>query len=71
MFGLDLRSPTEAAYLNPSVIKPSTMEDYKEKVMLSPSSARELTVEAIKKLQNHYKLQYDRKAVQTNYCVGD
>ena len=71
MFGLDLRSPTETAYLNPSVIKPSTVEEYKEKVMLSLSSARELAVEAIKKSQNHFKHQYDCKAVQINYCVGD
>ena len=39
--------------------------------MLSLSSARELAVEAIKKSQNRYKHQYDRKAVQTDYCVGD
>lgn len=71
MFELDLRSPTEAAYLNPSKVKPSTVENYREKVMLSLSSARGLAVEAIKKSQNHYKHQYDRKAVQTDYCVGN
>ena len=71
MFGLDLRSPTEAVYLNPSTVKASTVEDYKEKVMLSLSSARDLAVEAIRKSRNRYKHQYDRKAVQTNYCVGD
>ena len=68
MFGLDLRSPTEAAYLNPSTVKPSTVE---EKIMLSLSSARDLAVEAIRKSENHYKHQYDHTAVQTNYCVGD
>ena len=39
MFRLDLRSPIEAAYLNPSTVKASTVEDYKEKVTLSLSSA--------------------------------
>ena len=71
LFGLDLRSPTEAAYLNPSKVVPSTVEDYKEKVMLSLSSARELAVEALKKSQERYKHFYDRKAVQTNYSIGD
>ena len=71
MFGLDLRSPTEAAYLNPSKVMPSTIENYKEKVMLSLSSARDLAVEAIKKSQNRYKHLYDCKPVQTDYCVGD
>ena len=52
MFRLDLRSPIEAAYLNPSTVKASTVEDYKEKVTLSLSSAR----------QNRYKHQYDRRA---------
>ena len=35
MLGLDLRSPTEAAYLNPSMGRPNTVEGYKEKFMLS------------------------------------
>ena len=76
MFGVDLRSPTEATYLSPSVVQPSTVEDYKEKIMLSLSSARELAVKAIKKSQNHYKHQYDRKLYRqtivlvTGYSLG-
>ena len=50
LFGLNLRSPTEAAYLNPSKVVPSTVEDYKEKTMLSLSSARQLAVEVTGKV---------------------
>ena len=71
MFGVDLRSPTETAFLNPSKVTPSTVEDYKEKAMLSLSSARDLAVEVVKKSQDRYKRVYDRGAIQTEYCVGN
>ena len=71
MFDVNLRSPTEAAFLNPSKVTPSTVEDYKKKVMLSLSSAHDLAVKAVKKSQDQYKRLYDRGAIQTDYCVSD
>ena len=71
LFGWDLRTPTEAAFLEPSQLVPTTVEHYREEVMLSLSSARQLAVESITKAQKHYKECYDRKAKQVDYQVGD
>ena len=70
---MDLRSLTEAACLNPSNITLSTVEDYKEKVMLSLSSApRDLAVGVVKKSQDRYKRVYGRNAVHPYHhpCFG-
>ena len=40
MFGLDLRTPTEAALLPASPLEPTDVEDYREELILSLSSAR-------------------------------
>ena len=71
LFGWDLRTPTEAAFLKPSELLPSTAEHYREEVMLSLSSARQLAVESIRKAQKHYKECYDRRTKQVDYQVGD
>ena len=51
MFGLDLRSPTEAALLEPDVIHPTDIQDYRQELILSLSSARELAEASIRKQQ--------------------
>ena len=71
LFGWDLRSPTEAAFMKPADLVSSTVEDYREEVMLSLSSARELAVESVQKAQKRYKKFYDRDAKQIDYRVGD
>ena len=71
LFGLDLRSPTEAAFMKPTDPIPSNIEDYCKEVMLSLSSARELAVQSVQKAQKRYKKFYDRKAEQVDYRVGD
>ena len=42
MFGVDLRSPTEAALVPPESLEPCDVRDYREELNLSLSSAREL-----------------------------
>ncbi len=71
LFGTDLRSPTEAAYLPPSELDWTVPEDYRVEVTTMLSSARSLAVEAIQKAQKVYKHYYDRKARQKPFRVGD
>lgn len=71
LFGWDLRGPTEAAFMKPTDAVPSTVEDYREEVMLSLSSARELAIQSVQKAQKRYKKLYDRNTKQIDYRVGD
>ena len=61
LFGLDCRSPTEATLLPTHPLEPTDISNYREELMLSLSSAR----------QRKYKTQYDRKATQHKYQIGD
>ena len=71
LFGVDCRSPTEAAYLAATKVHPTDVQDYKEELMLSLSSARQLAASSIQKAQAKYKEQYDRKTKETTFRVGD
>ena len=71
LFGLDCRSPIEAAYLPVSEISPSTVEDYREELMVSLSSARNLALKALQKAQLTYKDNYDRNVREFRPRVGD
>ena len=62
LFGMDCRTPTEAALLLPTQLMPTEVEDYQEEVILSLSSAQELAAKGIQKAQKWYKTQYDRKS---------
>ena len=42
LYGIDCRSPTEAAYLPTEDVHPTDVEDYREELMLLLSSARQL-----------------------------
>ena len=61
LFGVDCRTPTEADYLPPSSIHPADVSDYREELMLSVSSARELAASSIRRAQAKYKKSYDQK----------
>ena len=61
LFGHDLRTPTEACFLPASPVYGGAVEDYREELMVSLSSARELAVEYIQKAQEKYKRNYDRR----------
>ena len=71
LFGVDLRSPTEAAYLPLTQSPSTTLEDYREELMVSISSARNLAAEMIQKAQTKYKSYNDQNARKTHIRVGD
>ena len=71
LFGFDCRTPSEAAWL-PSVISPGTdISDYRQELMLSLTSARELAASCIQKAQSRYKAQYDKNLSPAEYHIGD
>ncbi len=73
LYGVDCRSPTEAALMPPSDVTMNDIDvaDYREQVVLTLSSARETAVQAIRKAQGRYKHNYDRKAKCSSFKVGD
>ena len=71
LFGLDLKSPTEAALLPPDPLSPTDLSSYREELVLSLSAARELAVANIQRAQEHYKGQYDRGTRVSELKVGD
>ena len=71
LFGWDCRSPTEAALLPVSDAGPTIIEDYREELVLTLSTARETALESIQKAQRRYKNGYDRRADGYSYRVGD
>ena len=70
LFGVDLRSPTEAAFLPQSELEWTAPEDYREEVVTTLSSARALAVEAIEEAQKTYKASYDRKTEPKHFKIG-
>ena len=71
LFGFDCRSPSEAALMEPEVLQPTDVSDYREQLVLSLTSARDLATQSIRKAQNQYKSQYDKKSTKRTYQVGD
>ena len=60
LFGVDCRSPFEAALLAPHDLKMSTVESYREELILNLSSACELAAERQQESQSKSKERYDR-----------
>ena len=71
LFGLDLKSPTEAALLPPDPLCLTDLDSYHEELVLSLSTARELAVSSIRRAQEHYKTQYDEGSRVVEYKFGD
>ena len=73
LYGVDCRTPTEAAYLPISEVCPINIEAYREELMISLSSARELAATTIQKVQSRYKGNYDRewKTKEPALRIGD
>lgn len=71
LFGVDCRSPTEAAFLPPTPLQITEVEDYREQLTLSLSSARDLAAKSVQVAQKKYKKQYDKKSHPTTMKVGD
>ena len=60
LFGIDCRSPTEAAYLKPADIYPVNIHDYREQLQISVTSAWKLATSTIQKAQKKQKSVYDK-----------
>ena len=71
LFGMDCRTPPEAAVLPPSSLRPTNVSDYREEITLSLYSARDLAASCIQQAQKRYKKDYDQKAIVEKYLVGD
>lgn len=71
LFGFDCRSPTEAALLPPTEAQQTDLSDYRQELVLSLSSAREMATKSIRKAQRRYKTQYDKRSSTIDYKVGD
>lgn len=71
MFGVDLRSPTETAFLPTDPLSVTDVLDYREALSLSLSSARELAAQNITHSQKKYKKYFDRTARPPKYKAGD
>ena len=54
LFGFDCQSPSEAALMEPGVLQPTDVSDYREQLVLSLTSARDLATQSIRKAQNQY-----------------
>ena len=64
LFGMDLRTPSDAALFPQSTPEPTTVEDYRVEVMTSLSSARAMAAKRLKKTQEKSKIRYDQKAYE-------
>ena len=71
LFGVDLRTPTEATYLPPTELSATNVSDYRRELITSLRSARRLAAENIQEAQSKYKTQYDKSSRKTSYSTGD
>lgn len=60
-FGVDCRSPIKAALLLPEGMDCTNVTDYKEQLILSLLSVRELAVSNMQLAQCYYKKYYDKQ----------
>ena len=71
LFDIDFRSPTEACYLPTVEAGLTDVRDYREELMLTLTSARELVTKSIRKSQSSYKHHYDQRSRTLELRVGD
>ena len=73
LLGHDCRTPTEACFLPDTPAQVTSVEDYREELVLSLTSARNLAAKSIQKAQERYKRNYDRRSTYTKtpLRVGD
>ena len=71
LFGMDCRTPSEAAVLPPASVVPADLGDFREELTVSLASAREIAANSIQQAQKRYKQNYDRGVTEKKYRVGD
>ena len=69
LFGWDCRS-TKAALLPVSDAQTTEIEDYREELIHTLSTARKTALDTIRKAQRRYKKLYDRRSTRCSYRVG-
>lgn len=70
LFGLDCRSPTEAALLPPNPLENVELDNYRTQLILSLSTPHELAANSIQKAQVKYKTHYDKKTKSMSLETG-
>ena len=70
LFGIDCRSPTDAAYRPVTEIHSVDVSNYHEELMVSLSSARHLAGKTIQEAQERYKKAYNRRAWEDTVRIG-
>ena len=68
LYGFDCRTP---ALLPAKPLRPTNVSNYREQMMLSLSSARNLANEVNRGSQKKYKAQYDKSARDPKLMIGD
>ena len=68
LLGVDCRNPSEATLLPPHELEATDVSDYREQVILSLSTARQLAAVSIRTAQEKYK---DRSSCVADYKLGD
>ena len=71
LFGMDCRSPSEAALLPPASPDNTVLGDYREELMLNLSSARKLAQTTLQRALKCYKNSYDKHCHPNHYQLGD
>ena len=71
LFGIDCRSPTEAAYLPTTTSPAIPVADYRQELIHSLSSARKLACQCVAEAQKRYKFQYDKHLQPIDFQLGD
>ena len=72
LFGIDCRSPTEAACLKPADIYPVNIDDYREELQVSVTSAQKLAAATIQKAQKKQKSVHDKQinCKESSFKIG-
>ena len=71
LFGFDCCSPIESALLPAKSLRVTNVSDYREQMMQSLSTARNLAMKTNGEAQQRYKLQHDKAAKTYKFKVGD
>ena len=71
LFGLDLKSPTEATFLHPDALCLTDLYSYQEELMFSLSTACDLALSSIRQAQQNYKTQYNKGVRVVDYEIRD
>ena len=71
LFGMDCRTPSQAAYLKPTDLYPTDVDDYRTEMKLAITSARKLAATKIQQAQK-YKAMYDKRVncTEKSFQIG-